>query len=441
MNALGASILSILVVTVLLASKRWALMGTIAGILYLTQAQRVNIVGFNLYAVRFIELAAFIRVLIRKEISFSKLNTIDRTLVLLYVYTVSVFLLRSSEDQAYQIGMAVDALLSYFAFRGLVTDAEDFKWLLRASIILLAPYVVLVSIETITFNNPFSAMGAYANSQWGDAWFRGGRLRATGSFGHPSLMGTLGGTYLPLYMSLWLAKFGRNDRRFALIGICLSLALVWASNSGGPTTCVAAALLGWMLWPIRRDMRLVRRGLVCILVLLAVVMKAPIWYLLAKISSVSGGDGFHRAVLLDMAFQNLDKWWLAGMRVLDTANWLPYTNSTTGAVDMTNHFLVFGIFAGLGSLILMVALLIQGFRYIGRALVVIRSNKSTEKSLEYLCWGLGVVLWVHLINWFGITYWDQINLVWFMHLASISSLTEKIIRPESEDITVPLVIC
>ena len=95
MNALGACILFALVVTVLFASKRWALMGMMAGLLYLTQAQQVDIAGFNLYAARFVEVAGFVRVMLRKEISFSRLNRIDLTLVLLYVYTVSVFLLRS----------------------------------------------------------------------------------------------------------------------------------------------------------------------------------------------------------------------------------------------------------------------------------------------------------------------------------------------------------
>jgi hypothetical protein len=427
MNALGASTLLILVVTVLFAPRRWALLGTVAGILYLTQAQQLDIGGFNLYAVRFIELAAFARVMVRKEFSFSELNKLDRTMILLYVYTVSVFLVRSREDQAYQIGIAVDALLSYVAFRGLVENAAGFRWFLRAFVVLLIPYVAFVSIETLTSNNPFASIGGIELIRAGDRWFRDGRLRATGSFGHPSLMGTLGGTFLPLYIGL---AFARSDRFLASVGIVLSLAIVWASNSGGPATCVFAAILGWMLWTMRGSMRWVRRASVAFIALLALAMKAPIWYLLSRISDITGGDGYHRSVLLDVAFQNLDIWWLAGMRLLDTSKWLPYTNTNTGAVDMTNNFLVFGITAGLGSMLLLIALLIQGFKHIGQALALLRSRG--DKELEYLYWGLGVMLGVHLFNWFGITYWDQSNLLWFMHLAVVSSLSHEIIHASPE---------
>ena len=435
MNTLGACILLVLIVTVFIAPRRWALMGMVTGILYLTQAQRIDVIGFNFYAVRFIELAGFVRVMMRKEFAFSRLNRIDFILVVLYICTVIVFVLRSNEDQAYVIGMAVDALLSYFAFRGLIGNVEDFKWFMHAFIILLVPYVALVMIETLTSNNLFSYIGGVELIKAGDTWFRAGRLRATGSFGHPSLMGTMGGTFLPLYIGLW---FTRKERRFASIGIGLCLAIVWASNSGGPATCVMVSILGWSLWKLRARMRWVRRCLACCLVLLAIMMKAPIWYLLARIGNVTGGDGWHRAAFLDVAFQNLDKWWLAGMRALDTANWLPYTNYNTGAIDMTNHFLVFGITAGLGPMILMVVLLTQGFKHIGKALAVSRSlNTYDGKELEYLYWGFGVMLLVHLCNWFGITYWDQSNLLWFMHLAVISSLTEKILKSETVNTSDP----
>lgn len=406
-------------------------MGMMAGILYLPLSQHVSIAGINLYAVRFLELAGFVRVMARKDFSFARLNKIDATLIALYVYTVGVFLLRSSEDQTYLVGTAVDALFSYFAFRGLIENVEDYKWFLRAFLILLVPFVALVLIESLTSNNPFSAIGGLGA---GDR-FRDGRIRAIGSFGHPSLMGTLGGVFLPLYIGL---RFTRKDRRFATIGIALCLAIVWASNSGGPATCVGVAMSGWILWTMRTNMRLVRRGLAGALVLLAFVMKAPIWYLLARVSDLTGGDGYHRSVFLDIAFQNLGKWWLAGMRTIDTAGWLPYTNTTTGAVDMTNNFLVFGITAGLGSMILLIVLLIQGFKFIGRALAVIRFGSHPQNEIEYLYWGLGVMLGVHLSNWFGITYWDQSSLIWFLHLAIISGLTEEIIRSKPGNITVPL---
>src|SRR5664279_1805832 len=159
MNAAGASILVVLILVVFFAPRRWALVGIMAGVLYLTLNQHVDFMGFNLFAVRFLELAAFIRVMARREFSFSKLNGIDKALLLLFAYTTIVFLLRSKEGQAYQIGRAIDAYLCYFTFRGLVSGVEDLRWFLRAFLVLLAPYVALLLVESLTRQNPFSSMG------------------------------------------------------------------------------------------------------------------------------------------------------------------------------------------------------------------------------------------------------------------------------------------
>jgi hypothetical protein len=154
------------------------------------------------------------------------------------------------------------------------------------------------------------------------------------------------------------------------------------------------------------------------------VMKAPIWYLLDRFSSLTGGGGFHRAALLDAAFQHLDHWWLMGMPILETSRWLPYTNTNTGAVDMTNHFLVFGITAGLGAILLLIAVLRAAFSALGRSLALARLS-GPAKSDEILLWGLGVALAVHIFNWFSITYWDQLNVVWILHIACVGSLASR----------------
>jgi hypothetical protein len=429
-NALGASILVSILVVVVFGSRRLAVLGMMAGILYLTQSQRVEVAGFNLYAVRFVELAGFIRVMARREFSRNDLTGIDRALIVTYLYTVGVFLLRSSEDHAYTIGIAVDAFLTYFAFRGLIDSVARLKWFLGAFVVMLIPYVLLVVIETITFSNPFGIVGGFQMAFGGETWFRNGRLRAVGSFGHPSLMGTLGGTFLPIYMALW---FSEKQRFTAFAGTCLCLAVVWASNSGGPLSCAAFSFVGWMFWSMRKNMNWVRRGMAFTLLILALAMNAPIWYLLARIGSVTGGDSWHRAQLLDVATQQIGRWWLAGMPTSGTRDWLPYTNTVTGVADMTNHFLVFGITAGLGAIVLMLVLQKKAFSELGKALIAIRAAASPEKGLEHLYWGLGVVMTVHIANWFSITYWDQINLVWFMHMAVVSGLTAEALRMKTEE--------
>jgi hypothetical protein len=429
MNAIGALILFVVIIVVLAAPRRWALMGMMAGTLYLTQGQQIDVVGFNLYAVRFMELAGFIRVMARREFSFSRLNGIDRSVLLLYVCTTIIYLLRSSDlptGKANQIGTAADAILCYFTFRGLVGGIEDFRWFLRAFLLLLAPYALLVLYESVAGHNPFQSMGGVDLGSWS----REGRPRCNGSFRHPSLLGTLGASFFPLYIGLACA---RVDRKLAIFGIGLCLLIIWASNSGGPINCAMIGAVGWLLWPVRRRMKSMRRIILVGVVLLGSVMKAPIWYLPAKASSLTGGDGWHRSYLMDVAFRNFDKWWLAGMPIVDTKNWFFYDLSATGGADITNQFLSFGLTAGITGMILFLVLLYLSFSHLGKAMAVVRSNYDESRKSEFLLWGLGAMLVAHLFNWLGITYYDQTYVIWFMQLAAISTLSERCIHSAATD--------
>jgi hypothetical protein len=427
MNTIGLAITATAALAILFGTARWALLSAVTGIFYLTLGQSVEIGGFTIYAFRILALVLFARVALRKELP-SRLTSIDRYLLVAYLYLVIVFLLRArpNEGQAYQIGVAVDAFLWYFSFRSLLRNADDLRWMLGKLCIVLLPYAALVTMESLSAKNPFAAVGAADLARSGDMWFRGGRMRALGTFGNPSLLGTVAATFFALYLALWISGIGRL---IGILGAAVCLAIVWASNSGGPLGCVGFALLGWATWPLRRSMRGVRISMLVSLIVIALSMNAPIWYLLAKLSAVTGGDGFHRAALLDVAFQNLDKWWLAGMPAADTARWLPYTNTTTGAVDMTNNFLVFGVASGLGAMALLIALIVQSFKLVGRALASARSRHLADaKSMELALWGIGVMLATHVFNWFAITYWDQSNLIWLLHIALVSSVCDQAIR-------------
>lgn len=420
MNSIGISILILLSGVVLFLPRRWALVGMMAGVLYLTHAQVLNVFGFNLFAIRFLELAGFTRVMVRREIFLSKLNRIDRIIILLYAYTTLVFLIRSDIGQAYVIGMMVDAFLCYFIFRSLLISIDDLKWFLCIFVILLFPYVGLVLIEMLTHKNPFVLIGGLSFVE------RDGRLRCMGSFRHPALLGTLGATFLPLYVAL---IFNLSNRIRASFGIGLCLAIIYLANSGGPLSAAAIGVVGWLFWIIRAKMPFIRRILFCIIILLASLMKAPFWYLPAKVSSFSGGDGWHRSYLMDVAFRNIERWWLAGMDLNQTKDWFPYQLAATGTTDITNQYLAFGLDAGILAMALLIFLLIRAFQAIGQALVVIHSAIKTPYETEYLLWGLGCVLVVHVFTWFGITYtFDQTYVIWFMQLAALSSISQTCIE-------------
>jgi len=417
MNSIGGSAVSLLMAIVLFAPKRWALVGMMAGVLYLTEQQAIAVLGLNMTGMRLLEVIGIARIIMRREFSISNVNAIDRAVLMFYGYTTLVFLMRSSVGQAETVGSMVDATFCYFTFRGLIRNVDELKWFLRVFVIVLAPYVALLSVEVLARENPFGIMGA---STW-NFELRSGRIRCMGSFRHPALLGTLGASLLPLYIGLVLTK---HNRIRAFGGISLCLGIVFLSNSGGPLSGAAVGVVGWLFWIARTKMFIVRRILAGAFVLLALVMKAPIWYLPARVSLLSGGGGWHRSYLLDMAFQNLSLWWFAGMDIEETKDWFVYALEATGAADITNNYLAFGFKAGLLAITLFIVLLIRAFRALGQGLAVVRHTVPTPRDTEYLLWGLGCALLVHIVTWFGITYFDQIYVVWFMQLAAMSCISQ-----------------
>jgi hypothetical protein len=368
-----------------------------------------------------LELAGFIRVIARREFSFSTLIKVDKALIWLYIYTTIVFLLRSSEGQASAIGAVIDAFLCYFTFRGLLGDLEDFRWFLHAFLILLAPYTLLILFESFTRHNLFSSMGGVADG----TWVRGNRIRCFGSFRQPDTLGMFAASFLPLYIGLACII---KERKRALIGICLCLAIVWAANAGGAAAGAGMGLLGWLFWPLRTKMRKVRWGIAGLIAALALVMKVPVWYLFAHVSNITGGDGWHRSYLIDVAYHHFGKWWLWGMPINETSGWFPYGLGTRSQADITNQFISLGLAAGVGAIILFILLLKRAYSGLGKTLAVVRSSTLETSNAEFLLWGLGVVLAVHITNWFGITYFDQMYVVWFMQLAVVSTLSEQRLR-------------
>ena len=170
------------------------------------------------------------------------------------------------------------------------------------------------------------------------------------------------------------------------------LAIVYFANSGGPVSALVAGLLAWYAWPLRGSMRLVRRTIALTLVGLAFAMKAPIWYLPAKISNLTGGDGWHRSYLLETAFNRVSEWWLMGMDISETAEWFQYTLAATGSADITNQYLLFGINGGLAAIVLFVALIVQIFKGVGLQL----ARPDLSPSDRYFAWALGCTTVVHI---------------------------------------------
>ena len=420
MNVLGLTITIILIFVILKMPRRWAVLGVVSGVIYLTQGQEVNLGGINFMAIRFIEIVGFYRVIARKEFSISKLNSVDKYFLLFSSVYLFIFLVRSmvepsfTESRMYQIGLFVDGTLSYFTFRGLLKDPEEFNQFLRDMVFLMMPFSMFLIVEAVTGKNFFSVMGGVPETPI----LRDGYYRCQGSFRHAITAGSLGATMMPLFIYLRASFEGRLR---GTVGILICMVIIIASHSSGPLMGFAAGITAWMCWRWRKKMRTVRWFIAGSLVSLHLIMKAPVWFIIARVSDVLGGDGWHRANLIDKFVNNFKDWWLMGMPLEKTANWAA-TKMPWDAVDVTNEYILIGLTGGLISLVLFIILLKKYYQILGNSMKKIR-NVQNSKQDELLLWGLGSSLVGHIVNLIAVTYFDQFYVMWYMTLAIVSSIT------------------
>src|ERR1035438_4426749 len=137
-----------------------------------------------------------------------------------------------------------------------------------------------------------------------------------GAFQHSITAGVFGATLLPLFLLLW--KNGKA-KLMAAVGLLGCTVMTICSNSSTPLLGWAAGVGVICLWPVRKQMRVVRRGLAVTLVVLHLVMKAPVWFLIARIDLTGGSSGYHRAELVDNFIRHFTEWWLIGTD--NAGNW------------------------------------------------------------------------------------------------------------------------
>jgi hypothetical protein len=266
-------------------------------------------------------------------------------------------------------------------------------------------YSALMLIESSTGLNPFGALGGVtANS-----WIRDGQVRSAGAFRNPIAAGAFGAMFCMLYAS---TIFAYGVRVASLAGLSAGLVIVATARSSGPMLGVAIGAMSLAFWPLRGHMRIVRWGLVLSLAILHAAMNAPVWFLIDRVSDVTGGGGYHRALLIYRFLNSVSSWWLLG--TTDTAYWFPYTLAD-GTADITNRFVQDGVDAGLLGLTLSLLLVLHAYNRLGRSL---RACPVVPADLR-LIWGLGATLTANVAILFTVTYFDQMFAIWYFFLACV----------------------
>jgi len=304
----------------------------------------------------------------------------------------------------YQAGFLLDAIGGFFVLRYLIRDEEDIYRVMRAFAVITIIIGCCMVFEKVRQVNLFGLLGGVRAVPE----TRGGAVRAQGPFQHEIIAGTFGATLLPLFFLLW--KSGKA-RLLGVLGAIGSTLMVLTSHSSTPVMAYGAAILGICAWPLRRSMRLVRWAIVGAICALALVMKAPVWFVLAHIDVVGGSSGYHRAMLVNDFIMHFKDWWLFG--TAENSRW------GFNMWDLCNQYVAEGQLGGLVTFLCFVAMICIAFSRIGTA----RKAMEGDRTREWFFYALGAALFSHCVAFFGISYFDQTRVMWFALLAIIITAT------------------
>ncbi len=403
-HPLGLTMVVLMGLAVLVLSRRWAVIPFLIIACFVASAQRISPFGLDFTLLRIMVVFGAIRVFIRGEYQGFKPVALDFAVLTWSFLATVIFVVQQGTFGALvqRLGYAYDAVGLYFIYRMLVRDWRDIVTIGSAFAAISVPICVFFVAERLTSRNLFSIFGGVPEIT-GE---RDGKLRCQGAFSHPILAGVFFATTLPLIISLWWT--GVQRKIWAVLGTIGSLGIIVCTASSTPVAAVGIVCLGYAMFPIRRYLGWIRFGVFLMLVALHFAMKKPVWHLIARIDIVGGSTGWHRYNLINKAVENWTDWVLIGTP--STVHW--------DIVDITNEYILNGIRGGLPTMLAFIAILVIAFWHVG----VASRLYARDKRRQMVTWSLGVCLFAHAGSFLAVSYFGQITMLWYLHVAMVGSM-------------------
>jgi hypothetical protein len=345
------------------------------------------------------------------------LNRIDIALIAMQilVFANGMLLWQATGELIVQVGNLITVFGIYFLLRVLIRDQEDVVTMFKTLAYIAMFVAPVMAYEITSGHNPYAILGGARAQYYATLVMRDGKYRAQGPFAHSILAGTFGAVMVPLFIALWWKA--KKYRKLTILGGISSTVITLACNSSTPVLAYGAGVMAVCMWPIRKSMAAVRWGIVALLVVLHLTMKGPVWSLIEKIDISGGSSSWHRYMLIDMCIRHFADWWLVGIKDTSVWGWDMW--------DTANQYVSICEASGLVPFLLFMAMLIYGFKYLGRARLATKDKKE-----QMFIWSISAALFANAVAFFGISYFDQTMVGWYGLLAAIGAVYAA--RPKKE---------
>jgi hypothetical protein len=401
--------MALAIVLILCLPRKYVMTPLLLAIFTIPLGQVVVLGGAHFTMARILILAGLARLLISRgssprSVFAGGLNTIDRAFLLWAVFFLAIFSLQEMEIQALvkSLGNFLDAVGGYVLMRALIRDREDVQRTIKVFAALCVLLGTGMIIEQLIHLNVFGMLGGIPSMPAE----RDGRIRSQAALQVYLTAGAFGATLLPLFVWLW--KEGKS-KVVAGLGILGATAMTLTSNSSTPLAGYVGGIVAICFWPARKHMRIFRWGLVIALLGLHLWMNGPVWALIGHLDLTGSSSSYHRFMLVDNCIRHFTDWWLLGYKYYDRWGFDMW--------DLSNQYVAYALRGGLGTLVMFLLIISRSFGRLGTARKLVEGNSNQE----WLFWCLGSAMVSHIVIYFGVNYFDQMQFVWYALLAIISA--------------------
>jgi len=389
--------------------RTWAVLPMLVMACFVSSAQRFVIATLDFDFLRILVLFGALRVLVQHEAAGFRWCRLDTAVILWGLSSALFYTVRLGTVAAFvnRLGFCFDAIGMYLLFRCLIRSWQDLDGVVRGFLWISIPLAALFLVERATGRNMFSIFGGVPEI----TAIREGRLRCQGAYAHAILAGCFWAPILPLLVVRWWKS--SQDRVWAVGGSMAALIIIYCCASSTPVLSALSGIVGGGMFWFRRQMKIIRWGVLGVLVTLHVAMNAPVWHLIARVSAVGGSTGYHRYRLIDQTIRHFMDWCVMGCSGHTVLSWGIWMG------DVTNQYILEGVRGGFVTMCLFVYCIVLAFSNIGK----LWRRQRPQSYKQKLAWALGVSLFAHCCSFIGVSYFGQINILWYMHLAIIGSLS------------------
>lgn len=377
---------------------------------FMPMMQRLVVGGLDFNMMRLLLIVAWGRVLVRGEYRGFKAGKLDYLFVGWTISLAVFHVLRVGPGGiVYRLGTSFDALTVFFLFRLLVRRREEVFLIARELAWIVVVLGGFMAYEMATRINLFSIFGSAPLI----SVIRDGKVRCQGPFSHPILAGTFGAVLVPIFLGVFRGQ--RKERKLMAAALLFATITTVASGSSGPIITWVVGVFGWGVWLVRSRTRAIMWTLAGLAFVIHVVREKPIWHLIGRLASVTGGTGYHRYLLVEAFVTRFGEWALVGTS--NTAHW------GWGLQDTTNQYVAEGINGGLVTLVLFVWMLAVAFSRLRRTRILTERFEGPKSFWALLAWGFSVSLVSHCVSFVSVSYFGQMEQFFFLFLALIAPLS------------------